>query len=134
MAKRETDEELLARIKALREERTRHHEALKAVERKLRGAERSWGVRQQHAFEQAEAERCGFKTVKEWEADGRRRHEERMARHYGFETASAWRAWKKADARGKRLIKALQAMTVANGCTEAEARVAAEKFSRIKGR
>jgi hypothetical protein len=105
--KRETDEELLARIKWLEEERNRTLDAYRAVERKLRGAHKSWGFRQERKWQASFAQQHGFKTYQEY---------------------------LKASDKDCSLRRKLRMMTVANGCTESEAAVAAEKLSRIKGR
>jgi hypothetical protein len=93
---RETDEELDARIKRLREQERQAHKELRAAEAKR---ER----RREAKYEQSLAERAGFKSV---------------------------HAWRNASHRDRLLVAKLRRMTIANGCTEAEAMVAVEMLAK----
>ena len=96
---KETDTELDARIRKLREQ-------LRLVIKELRAAERKREARREREYERDTPQRARFKNAA---------------------------TLRRASAPEHTLIQKLLRMTVANGCTEAEAKAAREKLRKLGG-
>ena len=121
---KETEAEMRQRLAGLSEHIRQLRKELRDAEKKHESLSSRLYESENETAERGFAEWCGF-TVKEWRKLSDHERSDGCARYWAAERAAA-------RVRHKSRAETLQRMTVANGCTEHEARMAAEKL-RIMG-
>ena len=129
---KETEAEMRQRLAGLSEHIRQLRKELRDAEKKHESLSSRLYESENETAERGFAEWCGF-TVKEWRKLSDHERSDGCARYWAAERAAARvRGPGRARVRHKSRAEKLQRMTVANGCTEHEARMAAEKL-RIMG-